>query len=112
MQSGFPDFVMKLPEIDAPQDGVKGFLTQGDESQSVFFMIKGGTRFPEHKHAAQWGIIVDGEFEITIGNQTRVYTKGDSYYIPENTVHVGYYVTDVLSFDIFDDKQKFTLKKS
>lgn len=105
-----PEMIIKLPEIATPADSIKGYMIQGESNQSIFFIVKAGTFLPEHSHAAQWGIVIEGEFEIAIGKDIKIYRKGDVYFIPEGTPHSGKYVTDVISFDVFDDKNKFKVK--
>jgi quercetin dioxygenase-like cupin family protein len=105
-----PEMITKLPEIETPADSVKGYLIQGESNQSIFFIVKAGTFLPEHAHAAQWGIVIEGEFEIAFGNEKKTYRKGDTYFVPEGTPHSGKYITDVVSFDVFDDKSKFKVK--
>jgi quercetin dioxygenase-like cupin family protein len=110
MKEALPHMITNLPEIFMPNDSIKGHLIQGESNQSIFFMVKAGTYLPEHSHAAQWGIVVEGEFEIAFGNERKIYRKGDTYFIPEGTPHSGNYITDVISFDVFDDQHKFELK--
>lgn len=110
MTIALPDIITKLPEIEMPDDNIEGHLIQGKLNQGIFFDVKNGTIIPDHAHAAQWGIVIDGEFEVTIGANTKVYRKGDTYFIPKNTVHSAYYVTDAVTFDVFDDKDKFKQK--
>lgn len=111
MSVDLPDIITKLPEIEMPDDKIKGHLLQGKLNQGIFFDVKKGTRIPGHAHAAQWGIVIVGEFEVTIGENTKPYRKGDTYFIPENTVHSAHYVADTVTFDVFDDKTKFKQKK-
>lgn len=111
MKEILPEMITKLPEIEMPVDTVKGFLIQGESNQSVFFIVSAGTFLPEHSHAAQWGVVLEGEFEILFGSEKRVYKKGDSYFVPEGVRHAGKYNTDVISFDVFDDKNKFATKQ-
>lgn len=105
-----PDMITCLPEIIMPSEDIKGHLIQGKKNQSVFFIVKAGVFLPEHTHAAQWGVVLEGEFEINVNGAKRTYRKGDTYYVPEDTPHSGYYITDVVSFDVFDDKDKFNVK--
>ena len=43
-----------------------------------------------HTHVnEQMGMILDGEFEMTIGNETRRLKRGDTYRVPPNVVHGG-----------------------
>jgi quercetin dioxygenase-like cupin family protein len=112
MTEVLPEMITNLPEIAMPYDTIKGHLIQGESNQSIFFIVKAGTYLPEHTHAAQWGIVIEGEFEIDFGNEKMIYKKGDTYFVPEGTPHSGNYITDVISFDVFEDKKKFDLKVS
>lgn len=42
-----------------------------------------------HKHAdhEQAGYVVSGSFEVTVGNETKILKKGDSYFAPKNVMH-------------------------
>lgn len=43
-----------------------------------------------HSHPQeQMGIILEGEFEMTIGEETRLLKKGDMYKVPPNITHGG-----------------------
>ena len=52
--------------------------------------IKPNTVAPMHSHInEQMGMMLDGEFEMTIGNETRLLKKGDMYVVPPNAIHGG-----------------------
>ena len=87
MAPWFPDLITTLPKADLPVAGITGWLLQGETRQAVFFEIPPGAEVPEHSHGAQWGVVLDGEIELTIGGETRVYRKGDAYEIPAGAVH-------------------------
>ncbi|MBW2237576.1 MAG: cupin domain-containing protein, partial [Deltaproteobacteria bacterium] len=40
---------------------------------------------PEHSHAAQIGIVLEGRIDLTIAGKTKTYKKGDRYFIAGNT---------------------------
>ncbi len=105
-----PEMITNLPLIESPVDSIKGYLIQGESNQSVYFIAKAGTFLPEHSHAAHWGIIIEGEFEIGYADKTKIYRNGDTYFVPEGIPHTGKYITDVVSFDVFDDNSKFKMK--
>lgn len=107
----FPETIRKLPEIDIPLEGVRGWLLQSNDQQVVFFDIKGGSQVPPHSHCAQWGLMVEGEMSLTIGEDSRVYRKGDWYYIPEGVVHSATFLTRVNVIDLFDDPSRYKAKK-
>jgi quercetin dioxygenase-like cupin family protein len=56
--------------------------------------------------------VVEGEMSLTIGEKTRVYRKGDWYYIPEGLVHSATFLTRVNVIDVFDDPERYKIKKS
>jgi len=85
----YPDIIKNLPEINLPLPGVKAHLIQSENNQLVFFDFSEDTEIPLHSHGAQWGIVVDGKIELTIGDKTRLYKKGDNYFIPSGVKHGG-----------------------
>ena len=107
----FPEIIRKLPEIDVPLEGVRGWLLQSDDQQMVFFIIQAGSQVPPHSHCAQWGLVVDGEMSLTIGEESRAYRKGDWYFIPEGAVHSATFPTRVSVIDLFDDPARYEAKK-
>ncbi len=56
-----------------------------------------------HTHPQeQMGIILEGELEMTIGDETRLLKKGDMYLVPADTTHGGVTHTEpVLLLDVF-----------
>jgi len=46
--------------------------------------------FPTHDHPEeQFGLVLEGEMELTIGDETRLLLKGDLYVIPPDVPHSG-----------------------
>ena len=39
----------------------------------MFYEIPDGVEVPEHAHGAQWGVVLEGTMEFTIGGETRTY---------------------------------------
>jgi quercetin dioxygenase-like cupin family protein len=107
----FPPMIEDLPDIDLPAEGVRGKLLQGTDNQVVFFDIQPVGVIPEHSHGAQWGIIVEGEVELTIGGMTRTYKKGDAYYIPAGVSHSARCSVPFKALDVFDDVDRYSPKK-
>ena len=83
----FPDMITKLPQIVPPAEGVRGWLSQAADHQIVFFELAGGMNIPPHHHAAQWGIIVEGQMEILLGDQVYEAKSGDFVHVSKGTVH-------------------------
>jgi len=106
----YPEMIKSLPEIEIPIDGIRGWLLQSTNKQVVFFEIEPVGNMPEHSHCAQWGIVVDGEMELTIGDQTKIYRKGDSYFIPAGVVHSANFPIKVMVIDVFDSPDRYKTK--
>ena len=106
----YPQMIRNLPEIDIPIEGIRGWLIQSKDKQIVFFDIEPVGKMPEHSHCAQWGIMLDGKMKLTIDNDTRIYQKGDWYYIPAGVLHSAEFLTKVYVIDVFDDPNRYQIK--
>ena len=62
---------------------------------------------PDHHHGAQWGIVVEGEIDLTIGGVTRTYRKGDTYEIGEAVTHSARCARGALAIDFFADPARY-----
>ena len=71
----YPDMIRNLPDADIPFKGVNGKILQGENHQAVFFVIEAIGVVAEHSHGAQWGIVFEGEMDLTIDGVTKTYTK-------------------------------------
>ena len=103
----YPIIIEKLPAIDISLNGARGFLLQGPDNQLVFFEFEEDTEIPMHSHGAQWGIVVDGKIDLTIGGVKKTYIKGDSYSIPAGTIHGGRIYAGFKAIDFFEDRDRY-----
>ena len=103
----YPEMIESLPDIDIALAGVRGKLLQGTDRQVVFFEIEPIGAIPLHTHGAQWGIVVEGEMELTIGGETRTYRAGDSYYIPAGVAHGASFNTRFKAIDVFEEPDRY-----
>ena len=106
----YPEMIRNLPEVDVPMEGVRGWILQSDIRQQVFFDIEPVGEVPPHSHCAQWGVVIEGEMSLTIGDETKVYGKGDWYYIPEGVVHGATFKSRVNVIDMFDSPDRWKAK--
>jgi len=103
----YPPEIRQLPEADITFPGVRGWLLQGDQSSVLFVDIAAIGQVPPHAHGAQWGVVLAGEMELTIGGQTRRYRPGDHYYIPAGTVHSAVFQTRTFVIDFFAERDRY-----
>jgi quercetin dioxygenase-like cupin family protein len=110
MKDIFPAPVLHLPQADIPLDGVEAYLSQGSGHQIIFMQFSKDVALPEHDHAGQWGVVLHGKIELTIGGVTGVYEKGDRYYIPEGVKHSGKIYAGYADMTFFDQEDRYTAK--
>ncbi len=103
----YPEHILDLPQVDLPLEGVRGWLSQGLDHQIVFFEIQPIGEVPIHSHGAQWGVVVEGEMELTIGDDTRRYGPGDSYNIPAGVEHGARFLSQFRAIDVFADSDRY-----
>jgi quercetin dioxygenase-like cupin family protein len=106
----FPEMIENLPDADLSFPGIKAKLFQGPEMQAVFFTMEGPAEIPAHHHQVQWGVILDGEVEMTIDGRTRIFRRGDSYYIPDGVVHSARVRSFMKALDFFNEGQRYRPK--
>ncbi|MGC1401917.1 MAG: cupin domain-containing protein [Thermodesulfobacteriota bacterium] len=108
----FPEMIEKLPDVDLALPGVKAKLFQGPGMQAVFFTMEGPADIPAHHHQAQWGVILEGEVEMTIDGQTTILRRGDSYTIPTGAVHSARVLSSMKALDFFNEAQRYKPKSN
>lgn len=107
---GYPDCIKSLSRVKIDLPGVTGWLCQGKNEQIVFFEIEAGKVVPPHSHGEQYGFVIDGEMELSIGGKTKVYKKGDSYHIPSGVEHQATFKTFVRAMDFFTDVDRYQVE--
>ena len=64
-----------------------------------------------HSHNAQWGVVLDGEMEITINGVVHHLKKGDSYFIDTDEVHSAKIKAGYKDLTFFDQVDRYKIKK-
>jgi quercetin dioxygenase-like cupin family protein len=111
MEHFYPDVITNLPEADIPFKGLKGWISQSDNHQIVFFEIEAIGDVAEHKHGDQFGVVFEGEMDLTAGGVTRTLKKGDTYFIPAGIMHGAVFKKKTYLMDMFADKDRYLPKK-
>ena len=103
----FPDCIKDLPKAKIPLEGVQARIAQGESFQVGFFEIEPVGVVPPHSHGAQYGFVIEGEVLLTIGDNTKLYKQGDSYYIPAGVIHSAEFKTFCKIMDFFAEPARY-----
>jgi quercetin dioxygenase-like cupin family protein len=106
----FPEIITSLPEADIPIKGVRSYLFQAKNQQFVFMSFENDAEVPEHSHEAQWGVVLDGEIELTIGAKKHTLRKGATYFIPKDVKHSARIRRGYKDLTLFDRKDRYKAK--
>ncbi len=103
----YPELIKSLPRARLPFPGVRGYMLQSPRGLQVFFEFDQQLTIPLHSHGAQWGMVVHGRLELTIGEESRTYGPGDSYSIPRDTPHGGVVHAGSRIIDLFEEVDRY-----
>lgn len=108
----FPDMITRLPAaaLSFPSSVVKTSVLQSENGQLVFFDVVQALDLPPHSHKAQWGTVIEGSLELTIGGEARTYGPGNPYFIPEGVVHSARIPAGTKIIEFFEEKDRYKLR--
>ncbi|MEC3861782.1 cupin domain-containing protein [Mesobacterium sp. TK19101] len=108
-----PAFIRALPaaDIPVPEDLVTTNAMQSEDGLIVFFTIHKDMEIPPHSHGPQWGMVIEGRFELTMNGETRVCTAGDSYDIPAGVEHGAKLTAGTILMDVFAEHDRYALRR-
>lgn len=106
----FPEIITKLPLADIELAGAVAHLFQGEEQQMIFMYSQEAKEVLEHKHEALWGVVLDGEIELKVEGKKNIYSKGDTFFIPENVPHSAKITAGYKDITFINKKDKFKKK--
>ena len=111
MLNVFPEPVHNLPEAAVPLAGAKAYLSQSEHHQILFMQFEEDVNLPEHRHAAQMGIVLEGRIDLTVEGVSKTYSKGDRYYIPPGALHSGRIYAGYADITFFDEPDRYSRKR-
>ena len=110
MTEVFPEPIRNLPQADIPLNGVKGYLSLGQDHQVLFWEFIEDTQVPQHSHEAQWGVILEGKIDLVIDGIEHTYSKGDRYFVPEGVKHSAKVYAGYADITFFNEKGRYKAK--
>ena len=98
--------IIKNDEIDFEELEAKvrrKILSRGGSMMAVEVHFKKGGIGKKHSHDQhqQISYILDGEFEVEVGEDKKILTEGDSFYAGENVEHGVKALKDSVILDVF-----------
>jgi quercetin dioxygenase-like cupin family protein len=66
MNTIFPEPILNLPQADIPLKGLNAYLSQSNNHQIIFMEFSEEVDMPEHTHASQVGIVLEGKIDLII----------------------------------------------
>lgn len=96
--------VIHLSNIDSKEilPGFRAKFVHTDNITLSYWDVDKGAVLPLHKHIhEQVTQVEEGEFELTIAGETKIYTKGMVAVIPSMVEHGGVALSDCKLSDIF-----------
>lgn len=108
----YPDFMKRFPLLDIPfpADAVEAHALRSDAGLVVYFDVHKDCTVPPHSHLGQWGMLIDGEIELTVDGVTRTCRKGDTWDIPAGVVHSAVLKAGSKVMDVFEEPDRYKLR--
>ena len=107
----FAPFIRDLPMVDSPLASLRGWMLGNEGGLAMFYEIPDGVEVPEHAHGAQWGVVLEGSVEFTIGGETTTYRRGDTYYVPDSVPHSAVISPGFVGIDVFADADRYSARE-
>jgi len=70
-------------------DGLSGHILRGEHGNVIFMSADQDVLVPSHHHGVQWGVVLEGEMDLTIGDSTQTYARGDVHFVPAGVEHAA-----------------------
>jgi quercetin dioxygenase-like cupin family protein len=85
------------------REGIRSRIVSGNNLMMAFMNVEARFTDPGHSHPhEQCGIILEGELEMTIGDDRRTLKKDDVYFIPGGQIHgIKTFDKPCLALDVF-----------
>jgi quercetin dioxygenase-like cupin family protein len=110
MSEIFPEPILKLPKADIPIEGLKAYIAQGNHFQVLYMEFEKDIIIEEHSHESQWGVVLEGQIDLTIDGKEFIFRKGDRYFIPKGVKHSSKIYKGYTDITFFNQKDRYKVK--
>ncbi len=107
MSSIFPEPIINLPRADIPLEGVKAYLSQGENEQIIFMEFEKDVELPEHSHESQWEVVLEGKVDLVVMERKHTFSKGQRFFIPKGAKHSAKIYAGYTSIAFFNQKDRY-----
>lgn len=111
MSSIFPKPIISLPRADIPLEGVKAYLSQGENEQIIFMEFEKDVDLPEHSHESQWEVVLEGKVDLVVMDSKQTFSKGQRFFIPKGAKHSAKIYAGYTSIAFFNQKDRYKERK-
>ena len=99
--------IADVEESDLGEGVSRKILASGGDMMTVQFTFEKGAVGTPHTHVhEQVGYVLQGRFELTLGDEKTIIEAGDTYYVPSNTVHGVVALVDGVLLDVFTPQRQ------
>jgi len=96
-----------IEETDLGEGVTRKILASGGDMMTVQFAFKKGAVGAPHTHVhEQVGYVLQGRFELTLGDDKTIMEAGDTYYVPSNTLHGVVALENGVLLDVFTPQRQ------
>ena len=97
-----PFLNLSTVEEREPVPGYRGRFVHSGTMTVAYWTIKADCTMPEHAHPHEQIVsLIEGEFELTLGGESRIMRPGDIALIPPDLPHSGKSISACLIVDVF-----------
>ena len=107
MSNIFPEPILNLPKADIPLEGVKEYLSQGENDQVIFMEFEKDVDLPEHSHESQWEVVIEGKVDLVVEGHKQTFRKGERFFIPKGAKHSAKIYAGYTSIAFFNQKDRY-----
>jgi len=104
----WPEFVDQWPKAQLEFDGLSGQILHGEQAYVIFMSAERDVHVPEHRHGAQWGMVLAGEMELSMCGEVRTFRAGEAHYIPAGVDHTAVLRAGWKGLYVFDRRPERT----